>query len=448
LLASSVQVFFIEAFGAFLKPMSGTFDIITDALNNVILVMQALNSKTETDEALIKKYGATTFNVAVGIKDGFDWVITTIGEVKAEFMAFMQQVAGTASPEIVRSIAKVVTILVLVGGLIAPILIAFAGVAAFVTSVVITAVSAIATVIEFIATAMTGWGLIAVAVFLLFRNQGESVWDTFKRIFNAIGDLINWVYDTAIQPFAKSFIDYVLPYAMYAWEKLKTFMTTFREIAAQAIGGVIEAFRFLTPFMKGLFSVLGSIVGWFVSKAIVAFDMLLDALTPVFRLIKSIALWIIENVVNNIHETVKAMVMLADAVGKSDWVPKGFREFAAQGSFSIQDQVASADFNALGKQPSVAKDDKGSFLDKIQQAFADKEADKNKTPNVDVKVNLEDKRKIDVNACTKIDGREVALASAKHTQEIHERNGFKTTPWQRRAIAEQGAVPVGGLGTM
>ena len=40
-----------------------------------------------------------------------------------------------------------------------------------------------------------------------------------------------------------------------------------------------------------------------------------------------------------------------------------------------------------------------------------------------------------------IDGKKVASSLSKHQQEIQERAGFKATPWQRRMMLEQGAMP-------
>lgn len=447
LLMSSVQVFFIETFGAFLKPMAGTITSITDGLNNVILVLQALNAGTETDAKLIEKYGATTYNIAVGIKDGFDWVITTLGEFKREFMDAFSAISGKAAPDMIRTIAKVATVMVLIGGLAAPVLIAFGAAAGFIASTVIPIISTIGEAVLEVAGTLTGWGAIAVAAFLLFRNQGESVGQTFMRIFNGIFDLVNYVIDNAIMPFAEAFTNVVMPYANAAWTHIKSFFYTIREYVAQVVGGIIEAFKFLAPFFKGLFEVIGGIIGGFVNILIMAFRTLLNVIQPVLGVIKDIALWIVEKVVNGILMMVKALVQLADAMGMANSVPRGFREFAAQGTFSLQGQVASQTFNEIGK-PTVAKDKKEKgFIDGIADAFAKKEGDKNKPGSVNVDLKVEDKRKLDISTCTKIDGREVALANGKAQQEIHERNGFKATPWQRRVIAESGAAPVGGLGS-
>jgi len=76
---------------------------------------------------------------------------------------------------------------------------------------------------------------------------------------------------------------------------------------------------------------------------------------------------------------------------------------------------------------------------KAEQARRDKE-------KAEVKVLLEDKRQLHVNANVAIDGEKVAGAVAKHKQEISDRAGFKSMPWARRMSAEQGATIIRGGG--
>lgn len=444
LFMSSVEVFAIETAGAFLKPMAGSVTKITDEINKVILVLQRLNAGQTDTEALNKEFGASYVAVAAGIKEGLATVIGVIQEVKKTILDVVREMTGNTQPNLIKMIAKMVTIMIVVGAMAAPVLLALGGIAAFITSVVIPVVSSIGEVVGGVAASLTGWGAVAVLAFVLFRKQGESVGHTFGRIWNGIMDLVNFVLDNAIRPFAEAFTLVVIPYANAAWTHIQSFFYSIREDVAQVVGGIVVAFRFLAPFFQGLFTRLGTITGVFLTGAILGFRMLLNAIGPVLSVLKDITLWLIEGVVNHILVLVKAMVALSDAVGKPEWVPQGMREFAKQGKFSLQGAVASTEFNAIG-QPTVAKDKKRAG--DVADAAATKEADKTKPGAVNVDVKLEDKRKIDVNACTKIDGREVALAQGRAQQEIHERNGFKTTPWQRRAIAEQGATPVGGLGS-
>lgn len=447
LLTSSLQVFAIETFGAFMKPMATTITQITDGLNTVILVMQKLNAGETDTAALNKEFGSTYVAVAKGIKEGIDTVIEVIHELKTTVTDMITSVTGTASPEMAKMIAKWVTMFVVVGAMVAPILLAVGGLIMFITSVVIPVIEGVGAVIGALTSGPVALlAVAAIAAFGIFRNQGESVGDTFNRVFNGISDLFNWVVDNAIMPFADTFTQTIIPYVNMAWEHIRSFLYNIREYVAQVVGGIILAFKFLAPFFKGLFSIIGTIFGWFFNLVVSGFTLILEVLKPVFQMIKEIAMWLIEAVVNSILLVVQGLVKLADAVGKSDWVSPAFREFANQGKFSLQNQVASSEFNAIG-QPTVAEKEKSDMNAKqLAAAKSKKEGGKQKPGAVDVNVALEDNRKLDVSTCTKIDGREVALANGRAQQEVYERNGFKSTPWQRRSIAENGAVPVGGLG--
>jgi len=48
---------------------------------------------------------------------------------------------------------------------------------------------------------------------------------------------------------------------------------------------------------------------------------------------------------------------------------------------------------------------------------------------------------IDIRNRVDIDGREVSQRMSRHQQEVKERAGFKSTPWQRRMVLEHGAMP-------
>ena len=58
-------------------------------------------------------------------------------------------------------------------------------------------------------------------------------------------------------------------------------------------------------------------------------------------------------------------------------------------------------------------------------------------------VGKDKKTGVDLNQRLGVDGREMAVATARSKIELQERSGFKATPWQRRLALEQGAAPVG-----
>lgn len=59
-------------------------------------------------------------------------------------------------------------------------------------------------------------------------------------------------------------------------------------------------------------------------------------------------------------------------------------------------------------------------------------------------VTVDNKNKIAIDSNLNVDGSEIAVASAQHQVEISERSGFSTTPFQKRKVLEQGAVPATG----
>ncbi len=94
------------------------------------------------------------------------------------------------------------------------------------------------------------------------------------------------------------------------------------------------------------------------------------------------------------------------------------------------------------REASGASLDPASIARELGIMIARKEA-MGQTP-IDVKVenNLEDKRTIDLKNNLCVNGEEVNIASGRHKVELQERAGFKSTPWQKRAILEHGAAPV------
>jgi TP901 family phage tail tape measure protein len=408
LLTSAWEGFNIETMSAFLDPFADNIKFITTGISNVNAVLAELNGVgTMTNEEMVVKYGETWVNIAFGIADGFRWMMTTMGEVKAELLDGLSYFTDGATPDMIRSITKIVVITAMIGAALAPVLLGFGAAALLITTAVIPAVSGVVTVVEGVALAMSSWGAPLLLAFALFRNEGESVGDTLMRAFGGVRDLIAWITENVVMPFATSFLTHVIPYVSEAVRHITSFFGTVREYVAQVLGGIIQGFQFLRPFFSGLFSLLGNIIGTFVEYAIMGFRAILNAVQPILQVVKEVALFMIEYVVNSILDTVKAMVKLADAIGKSDWVPAGFREFAKQGRFSIDNMLASTTFNQIGiESPTVAPNNlNAASTAALAKAATDKEAGKSKSPPVDVNVNLEDKRQLDIHACTTITGR-------------------------------------------
>lgn len=95
-----------------------------------------------------------------------------------------------------------------------------------------------------------------------------------------------------------------------------------------------------------------------------------------------------------------------------------------------------------GTKPSVADEISGkkSMIDAIGDLKTQQKQAQMQTPETNVNVNLEDKRTLDINNKMCVDGESMNVATARHKQEIQDRAGYKSTPWQRRQMVEHGAT--------
>jgi TP901 family phage tail tape measure protein len=85
---------------------------------------------------------------------------------------------------------------------------------------------------------------------------------------------------------------------------------------------------------------------------------------------------------------------------------------------------------------------KKSLIESINDLKTQQQRKATETPKIDVGVNLEDKRTLDIKNQMCVDGEGLDVATSRHRQEIQDRAGYKSTPWQRRTMLEHGAAPV------
>ena len=114
------------------------------------------------------------------------------------------------------------------------------------------------------------------------------------------------------------------------------------------------------------------------------------------------------------------------------------------------------DSTGLDGQPEISQDPIETRADKlaslkdqlsgITDLKAQEKARAAEAPSVTTKIDLTDKRKIDINNQLCVDNEEMSIARERHKQEVQDRAGFKATPWQRRIAVESGAAPVSKAG--
>jgi TP901 family phage tail tape measure protein len=448
----------IELVGGLIGDAGPGLKEIGTAFGNIVGIVQQLQAGVATNrQELEAKFGPTVVAIAYGIVDAIKTIRETVARMRVAFEDFFTNVLGQSSPDMIQQMTKWIVILLAVAAAVGPILLALGGLVTFITGTVAPAIEGVGTVILGVAAAASGAGLIVGAVFFAMRSDGEAFGDTMTRMWSVVTDATNYFRDNAVQPLVQMWENRVSPIIEVMQRKWSIFMLDAHAKAQQLFGGVIMAVQFLEPLFHAVFHVIGVIITTWAAGAATAFGWVADAAGVVFGVVKEIGIWLIENVVNALQKVVRLAVKAAGALGldKNSPMWADLAYFASQPEFHLTDQagrVAAVNAANNAGKPKVAAERPPEAQDAmlakdIAGNVAMLKASGAGAPPVNVKVDVEDKRQLDIKNCMTVDGRSLAVAQGRHKQEINERAGFRATPWQRRQIAEQGAAPVGGFGS-
>ncbi len=450
----------IEFFGGLVTKAGPGLKEIGTAFGNIVNIVQDLQAGVGKSRSQLEaEYGPTVVAIAYGIVEAIQTISETIGQVKAAFVSFFQKVTGEASPNMIQQITKWVVIMLSVAAAAGPILLAFGALVSFIMTAVVPALEYIGYVVgAALILPFTTFGQVAMLVFAGMKSEGESTGDVLGRMWNVAIQGGQWFMDNIITPMVAMFMSEVKPAIDSVGKKWTAFTASAKTTWQELFGGVVRTVQALSPLFSAVFKILAKIVGMYVSYVVTLFGYILDAVKPVFNAVKEIGLWIVNSLLKALQQVIKFAVKGADALGLTKdspiWVE--LADFASQKMPDISsgsgqtDNVKAA--QGLGKVSAVPQQtfDPNNVGENDPRLAADLAAINkgylNKQPNVDVNVNVDDQRKLDIKNCMTVDGREMAVAQGRHKQEINERAGFRATPWQRRQIAEQGAAPVGGIG--
>lgn len=437
-LSSAIEGFNLEVGGAFLAEGKKALDGYANVIGGVVSVMQELNSEGGLTEATAAKFGPTIVAVAQGIKEGVDDVVLAWGTFRYQVSQFIEKFTGSQSGEFIQKLTRIGTVLFIIAGVVGPVVAAFAGLAFFVMSVVAPAFAAVGGMFA----AVFAWPVLAavgavMGAFLLFHNEGESVSQTFTRLGENIMAGFNWALENGVKPFISGFL-WVPNVFGFVWEKVQDFYGNMKEIFGDLVGGIMSAFQALAPFFSVLFTFIGNIVGVAVAGLGLIFTVFLDVVTDIFRTIKNVIVSVVESIVNFIKDLAFGIGTIGQVLG-FEWGDK-LANFGRD-TFQIQAGTGERGMGAPKDEEMVAQASLEASTMVIDQAAIDKEDLANAVGDA-VGANMPKDINVESKVC--VDGKTVAKSTTKHKQEIYERAGFKTTPWQRRAAAEQGASPVGG----
>lgn len=448
----------LEFFGGLVTKAGPGLKMVGDAFGNIVNIVQDLQGGVKKSRAELEaEYGPTVVAIAYGIVEAIQTIAETIDTVRSEFIAFFQKVTGEASPNMIQQLAKWAVILVSIAAAAAPILLSLGGIVAFIMSSVVPAVEALGNVIGYaLILPFTTFGQVFMLTFAGMKAEGESTGSVLSRMWNVVTQLGQWFMDSVISPMTNMFMQQVRPAIDSVGKKWTAFTYSASRTWQELFGGVTRAVQALSPLFSAVFMIIGKIVGFYVKTIVTMFGWILDAVKPVFSVVKDVGLWIINFLLKALQKVIQFALKGADALGLTDnspiWVE--LATFAseklpdiASGSGQTDNVKAAQGLGKVSATPT-ATFDPNQVGEKVDPRTAAELAAMNKAalagpPKVDVNVDVNDQRKLDIKNCMNVDGRELAVAQGRHKQEINERAGFKATPWQRRQIAEQGSAPVG-----
>lgn len=492
--ASAMEGFSIELFQPLLAPLTEFVSVAANKLGLVVQAIQKIQSAfkrvaagvgTEADvvQGVIGEFGPVIGNIALGVVDAINLIKSGIASLRNFFVQLSDRAKATFGGETFRSITKFAVLFAGVAAAAIPVLVSFAGIAFVVSSVVVPAISGLVT---FISGAF--WPVLAIlgvvyAAFQLLREPNESLLDTAVRVWGSIKSWVLDVYENAIKPLwlglKEGFIPVIEELGIIWNETIAMVKLAFQDVVASisdgtesvaidwrevgrtiasVIGAVAAAVLKVVQFLIPIVAMVAPIVWeYMVTPFRVVWQTItrvIDAFKDMFsgnmiRGIAKLGIAIFDFVLMPIRKLMAAAVKLAETLHIP--IPEGIKAFAKEGIGGI---VFPEEKKEKGAGVKVVERGLQGVQDTTQESQATQITNMKKRekaraarpPKVDVAAKLEDKRQLNINNCLNVDGREVAYASGRHKQEISERGGFKTTPFQRKMLLEQGAVPVGAGG--
>jgi len=490
LLMSSLEGLSISLFKGLLSPVKGTFQEMSKGLNSILFLFDELNNYDEESfkkvwDGLIEGENAiseSSRDTALSIAKGFMAASTTIKEAWRWVTNSIKQAGkwlkDTFGDDGLEKIVKFATLFAVAAAAIVPLILGL-GAVKFVIGGIVSVISGVATILSTIFWPV----LIAIgAIFLayqLLKNENESLIDTATRVWGNIKTWILDVWENAIKPLWQGIKEGFAPAIEALGEIWNNIVTNIKlvlgdlfnfifgglsetEISWKEVGRVVGAIigaiataigkfvEYAIPIIASIAITIGTVIGriwdsvtWMIESIAIAVSNVVMAIEDMFggNILSGLARLgtaLLDMVLFPIRSIIKGAIELAKVIGIE--LPKGLQTFAEEG-------VTGLVFGAVGRGPAEQppKIKKAKNLQAVEQLGKTSEKltttkAKQASPEVVANVTVEDKKTLNIENKLSVSGEDLNIASGKHRQEISDRAGFKTTPYQRRVMLEHGAM--------
>jgi TP901 family phage tail tape measure protein len=463
ILKSAGEGLILEIFNKNLTaPIEQGIKQFTEVVSGITQVMQGLADGVDVD-SLEAKFGPVITGIAVGLRDA----ITAVGEaivwIKAQITEFFGE-SGSAQRESIAQWVKYAAIFAVIAAAIVPVVAVLAGIIV-VVGIIGTAVTALGAIMAAVFWPVTAIGLALVGVYYSLARENETLGQTVSRVWGDISAWISAAWENSLKPLWEG-----LKYgAEVVWPNIK-----FHAVAAMtAIYGVVEQlfglFRDFFPETEGgwmelgktIAVVFGESIGWVLDKIRTGLETIswfIGQVRESFKMIASgeiiaglakLGSALLDLVLEPVREILKSAISIADAVYVP--IPDAVRSFAF-GGIGLENAKNRLGEDDLDKPKAGGGNFASySYAPDVAGAQADLEAAKkgNDADEIGKAVGkameeAEAKKKgceTNVNSTLNLDGKKVAKNQAKIKNEMDERAGFKSLPYARRLMSEQGSSP-------
>jgi TP901 family phage tail tape measure protein len=322
LLKSALEELAISTLGTMLSPLKDVVRDITSGLTGILEGMRRITGagddvakKNEAITATILESGDKVTSVILGItdalkdlKDGFQFVKDTV----VDFMSRFTDVG----PDMIRTITRIGVLLALASAVIGPLLLGIGGVIALLVAVGGPALAGIGAIISGLAGLF--WPIIivvgaAILAFTLFRNEGESIGETFTRIWQLIKDGAIDFWENGVKPIYQGIKDALIP----AIQEIEPVFSDTVEQVKTLISAIAALFSENGNETKMTWREVGQVIGATIGAVLMTIvrvvrgvTMLMRAIVRVIDDISTAITTLIEGIQNNFNEMINSVKIL------------------------------------------------------------------------------------------------------------------------------------------
>jgi TP901 family phage tail tape measure protein len=450
---------------------------------------------------ILEENGPMILNVVAGVKDAMDDIKWAIDGIKEGLQGVAEMFGTSLGGDGIRTLTRFALLFVVVLGVIGPVALAIAGIGFVITSVVIPAITAIGAGFAAVGGIIGGPFLAILAVvglaFATFRTEGESFGDTMGRLWDVIKTKAMGLWNDVLVPLwngittvlgpafemigdiwdeigvaMRGLIDEVMSLFDATASNTETNWTAIGEYIGGAIAligstisaviyGVIQTIRgivWVLNLVKSVFQGVGEFIKGTVTVIINHFRTLWNSVKQVATGVRQIfsgdvmaglrnlGMGLLNFVLAPLRTITNQVINLASSLGAGGLIPQSVRDFAADGGSErlFAEPANQAPRIRRAAPPGAPSGAEGEARLGDQALWNQHLNNSNRgaPPAIDLTATVNDNSTRTVESTVCVDGRTVATATSRHQQEVSDRAGFRSTPWDRRIRAEQGAVRV------